>query len=58
VPLTVTTVRSADRAHRELTAAVRTASKRAAPAARTAGASDTLTSTAVTGHLALSAWQT
>ena len=42
MPLTVTTVRSAERARRELAATARTASKRAAPAAR-AGAGESLT---------------
>jgi DNA-binding NarL/FixJ family response regulator len=43
VPLTVTTVRSAERARRDLAATARTASKRAAPAARVAGADEPLT---------------
>jgi DNA-binding NarL/FixJ family response regulator len=43
MPLTVTTVRSAERARRELAATARTASKRAAPAARAAGAGEPLT---------------
>ena len=43
MPLTVTTVRSAERARRDLAATARTASKRAAPAARVAGADEPLT---------------